>query len=426
MTSVAKRPRLALISTVFLLPADAGGKIRTGNVLRGLKGGTFDLTLVSPAPPEGLAHWQDALAPLADKVVCWPAPPRRPRWTRVADLLRSEPANVTNGITAEARAVVERTLAEGHFDVVVFDFVHATALMPPRLGMATVCFTHNVEAEIFQRHAKQAAGALMRRVWASQAHKMLRYEHQSLARYTSVIAVSARDAAMFATQAGRGDVQTIPTAVDLDFFGWAPPAPAAPGEGPTVVFLGSMDWAANINGMAWFLADIWPRVRAAEPKAKLVVVGRNPPSSLLKQATGMAEVRFTGMVDDVRPWVRAAQVFAIPLRVGGGTRIKAFEAMAMGCPVVSTTLGVEGLDVIDGEHLLRRDAEQDQANAIVALIRDHALATRLSTQARQLVESRFGHLAAAQVFEQICLQAMQRHAATLPAPAASLVAGAAT
>ena len=118
---------------------------------------------------------------------------------------------------------------------------------------------------------------------------------------------------------------------------------------------------------------------------------------------------FTGLVDDVRPYVRGAQLFTIPLRVGGGTRIKAFEAMSTGCPVVSTALGIEGLDVVEGEHLLQRENAQEQADAIVRLIREPALAARLSAQARQLVEQRFGHLAAAQVFERICLRALQQH-----------------
>ena len=413
--------RILLFSTLFLLPADAGGKIRTGNVLRGLKSGAFDVTLICPAPgngpdtgpdqgqDQGLDRWRAALAPLADQVVCWACAPSRARWTRVVDLVRSEPTNVCHGITGDARDRVARTLTEGRFDVVVFDFVHATALMPANLGMATVCFTHNVEAEIFARHAQQAGNPAMRWMWGSQARKMVRYERQSLARYTSVIAMSARDAKLFAAQAARSDVQTIPTAVDLEFFSWQAPAAPLQAGWPTVVFTGSMDWAANIDGVGWFLADIWPRILRAEPQAQFVVVGRNAPAALVRQGAALLGVRCTGFVDDVRPHVRGAQVFTIPLRVGGGTRIKVFEAMAMGCPVVSTALGIEGLDVVEGEHLLQRESAQEQADAIVRLIREPALAARLSAQARQLVEQRFGHLAAAQVFERICLRAVQRH-----------------
>lgn len=402
------RLKLAFVSTVFLLPADAGGKIRTGNVLRGLKGGTFEITLISPAPVDDTARWRDGLALLADHVVLWPAPAAAPRWTRALDLVRDAPANVCHGVTRQAKDCVAQTLALGGFDLVVFDFVHATALMPPDLPMATLCFTHNVEAEIFARHAQQATSPWWRWIWNSQATKMARYERNALARYTSVIAVSERDVKLFAAQAGRDDVEAIPTAVDLEFFSWQPPRSDGQTKPARVVFTGSMDWAANIDGVGWLLAEIWPLVLQQVPDAELTVVGRSPPAALVRQAAVYPGVKFTGFVDDVRPHVRGAQVFTMPLRVGGGTRIKAFEAMAMGCPVVSTSLGVEGLDVLDGVHLLQRDSAEAQAKAIVGLLSDLQARQALSEAARALVEQRFGHLAAAQVFESICVRAVER------------------
>jgi polysaccharide biosynthesis protein PslH len=126
----------------------------------------------------------------------------------------------------------------------------------------------------------------------------------------------------------------------------------------------------------------------------------------MQKARAIPGVRFTGFVDDVRPYVHAAQAFVIPLRVGGGTRIKAFEAMAMGCPMVSTTIGIEGLEVVDGEHFLCRDGAPEQAAAVVALLRDAALRAGLSERARRTVELKFGHAVAAAAFERICLDAM--------------------
>ena len=405
----SRRLRLAFVSTVFLLPEDAGGKIRSCNVLRGLKGGIFEVTLISPASEGQAREYAAGLGRLADHFVAWAAATVRPRWTRVLDLFGALPASVKHGLTAHAHTVVNRTLAEGGFDVVVFDFVHATELMPQTLLATTVCFTHNVEAEIFTRHVEHATNPAMRWVWASQARKMARFERQALARYTSVIAVSVRDASQFSISCGRSDVQTIPTAVDLDFFSWQAPPPVDALHPPTVVFTGSMDWAANVDGVGFFLSEVWPLVLSQLPQARFVVVGRNPPNALLRQAQGLAGVKFTGFVEDVRPYVRAAHVFAIPLRVGGGTRIKAFEAMAIGCPVVSSALGVEGLDVVAAQHYLRRDSAADQAKAIVGLFDDEAERLRLSRQARQLVEQRFGHLAAAAIFEQICLSAHQSY-----------------
>lgn len=403
-----RKPRLAFVSTVFLQPEDAGGKIRSSNILRGLKGGAFETTLISPGTPALAVQWASELARLADHFVHWPQPGSRPRWMRALDLMRRVPVNVSHEATAAARATVERALAESGFDVVVFDFVHATELMPAGLKLASVCFTHNVEAEIFERHAQNSRGTAMGWVWASQAIKMRRYERESLNRYTSVIAVSDRDAKQFAKDCGLPDVSVIPTAVDLDFFSWSEPLREPLNHRPTVVFTGSMDWMANVDGVAYFLAEVWPLVLARLPDARFVVVGRNPPAALLRQAQDAKGVEFTGFVDDVRPHVRGAQAFVIPLRVGGGTRIKAFEAMAMGCPVVSTSIGIEGLDVEAEHHYLLRDTPGALAQGVIDLLTNPALRMGVSEAARQVVEQRFGHMAAARVFEGICQKAMAR------------------
>ena len=402
------RPRLAFVSPSFLLPTDTGGKIRTTNILRGLKGGAFDVTLIWPANDKELSAWSAQIDRLCDRFSCWPQRKPKARWQRAFDLLGRLPVNVAADRSNAARQTVRDTLAAHHFDVVVFDFVHAAVLCPDRLTAATVCFTHNVEAEIFQRHVEQARGAPMRALWRSQYRKMQRFEADALRRFTRVVAVSERDAARFSERYGVAQTSVIPTGVDLEHFRWQEPTVVDAARPPTVVFTGSMDWEANIDGIRFFLESVWPQVSRRIASARFIVVGRNPPQVLVELGRAAKNVRFTGFVDDVRPYVRDAHVFAIPLRVGGGTRIKAFEAMAMGCPVVSTTIGIEGLDVQDGVHYLRRDGAHEQAGAIVALLSDPDMRRRLSKQARACVESRFGHLAVARVFERACLQAIEQ------------------
>ena len=395
------RPRLAFVSPVFLFPNDAGGKIRSTNILRGLKGGSFEIVLLSPATTEQQTRWKCELEGVCDEFVAWQPTPQRPQWARALQLLSALPVNVANDRTAAGLDAVRRLVGRGDVDLVVFDFVHSAVLQPADAQAPAVCFTHNVEAEIFARHAQQAPNRLRRWLWSSQHRKMQRFEGEALRRFRRVIAVSERDARAFHERYGVTRAEAIPTGVDLDFFSWQVPPPVDAAHPPTVVFTGSMDWRANIDGVQFFLAQVWPRVLAARPEARFVVVGRNPPAALEAAARQLRNVEFTGFVDDVRPYARAAHAFVIPLLVGGGTRIKAFEAMAMGCPVLSTAIGMEGLDAEPDTHFMLQDDAAGLAAAVLHLLDDAALRDRLSRAARALVEARFGHRQVAQVFEDI-------------------------
>lgn len=407
------RPRLLFVSPRALVPTDEGGKIRTANILRQMKGGAFRITLASPAPPDP-ARDLPATETLCDRFVSWPAVRPSPLRRGLA-LLDRLPVSVATDRSAAGRQAIAAALAEGA-DVVVIDFPHAAVLAAPPFGVPAVLFTHNVEAEILERHAQLARG-LWRPVWRSQARKMEAFEGGVARSFDSVIAVSDRDARALARRFGLARVETIDTGVDLAFFGFRAPedAPAVPPEGGRIVFTGVMDSPANIDGVQYFLTEIWPLIVAARPRAEAVIVGRNPPESLVSAARERHPgVRFTGFVDDIRPHVQGADVAVIPLRVGSGTRIKAFEAMAMGRPVVSTTIGVEGLAVTPEEHLLIADAPAPFAEAVLRVLGDAALRARLAATARQLLEQRFSWAHVARQFEAICLGVLAAPAAAAP------------
>ena len=401
------RPRLLFVSPRFLFPMDQGGKIRTGNTLRGMKGGAFDITLVSPAPADHAGYATD-IAACCDRFVSWPEQPRS-RIRRVLALASRLPVAAATDRSAAGSAVVRQALGDTP-DVVVVDFPHADVLMPPRIDAATVMFTHNVEAEIFERHAKRETG-LWGLVWANQSRKMARLEQDSLRRYDSVVAVSERDRDVLAKRYSLHRVEAIDTGVDLDFFAMNPPDDEPdPGEdGGTLIFTATMSWAANVEGIHFLLDEVWPRLLAVRPRMKAVIIGRNPPASLAEKIRQRGlNVTLTGFVDDIRPYVAGANVYVIPLFVGSGTRIKAFEAMAMGRPVVSTTLGIEGLDVTDGETFLRADDAEAFARSILGLLDDASLRARIASAARRLMEERFSWSRVAAQFEAICLRALER------------------
>jgi glycosyltransferase involved in cell wall biosynthesis len=307
----------------------------------------------------------------------------------------------------EARAVTAREISQTP-DIAVFDFPHSAVLAPAQIDCPTVMFTHNIEAEIFKRHLDVASSLLKKWLWKNQYRKMMRFESSALRQFDTVIAVSERDCSFFSSDYGVEHCRVIPTGVDTEYFRFL--APAGRRE---VAFCGSMDWMANADGIDWFFDHVWPSIAERVPGATMKVVGREPPSSLIKKVSGRTNSwKFTGFVDDVRDHVAGSDAFVIPLRVGGGTRIKAFEAMAMGVPVVSTSIGVEGLPLEHNKHFIAADSASQFADAVVSLLQDRELGKRLALTARELVDGKFGFRHAASVFESICVETMSRELST--------------
>jgi glycosyltransferase involved in cell wall biosynthesis len=409
-TGDMSRPlRLLFVSSRYLFPADSGGKIRTVNVLRGMKGGAFEITLASPLPAYARSGDSAETSSVCDCFIGWPGAARGAlfRWTRMRHLVSTLPVAVATDASSAGRRAIAGEL-EPPPEVLVVDFPHAAVLAPPPYPCPSVLFTHNVEAEIFRRHAEITRSPLKRAIWRNQATKMERYERELLPKFTAVVAVADRDREYFQRVYGAGNVSTIPTGVDLGYFTYGGNAVLNPGDGGTVVFTGSMDWMANIDGVEFLMDAVWQAVSRARPAARCVIVGRSPPQVLIERARArMLDWEFTGFVDDVRPFVQNAHVYVIPLRVGGGTRIKVYEAMAMGCPVVSTRIGVEGLPVEHDRHYLEADSADAMAAAVLALLHDRERSARLSLEARKHVEESMSTRQVGRVFEQICLGALQ-------------------
>lgn len=395
---------LLFISPRFLFPVDSGGKIRTTQILRGMKNGNFKITLVSPAPTGGPERYQSELASICDHFSCWPeSRGNRFRWLqRIRYALSRYPIPVATDQSMRGRAIVARCLASNP-DLTIFDFPHSTVLGQRICKSNHAIFTHNVETEIFERHAQNSTG-IRSRIWRNQQRKMSLFENDSLTAADGVIAVSARDADTFADRFNVQEIDVIQTGVDLEYFQFCRPE-----KNGRIVFTGAMDWLANIDAMQWFKNEVWPGIAKTAPSSTMTIVGRAPPRDLvLRTAAEKLPWFFTGLVDDVRSYVRDAAVFVIPLRVGGGTRLKVFEAMSMGCPVVSTTIGVEGLDVVDGKHYLNADEPADFAAKVARLLSDEQLRSRIAESARAYVEENCSFQTVAKEFEKICTNIMNR------------------
>jgi glycosyltransferase involved in cell wall biosynthesis len=196
----------------------------------------------------------------------------------------------------------------------------------------------------------------------------------------------------------------VPTGVDTEFF---KPSGNVERDPVNLVFTGSMDWLPNEDAIQWFTKEIFPLVKRMIPNATLTVVGRDPYPSLIDLAKIDSSIIVTGRVDDVRPYIERAAAYVVPIRVGGGTRLKIYEAMAMAKPIVSTTVGAEGLPVRDQEELLIADTPEAFANSIISVLREESLGARLGANAAKLVIQNFGWDRVANAFAQICQSALR-------------------
>jgi len=402
--AMVKRKKLLFISPRFLFPVSTGGQIRTTQILRGMNGGEFEITLLSPAPQNAREKYKKELLEVCNTFKYWPELKRGRFFNlfRFRHIFSKLPIPVTTDISSSGKNLIEIELSKSP-DVVVFDFPHSVVLGPKRLQAASVMFTHNVESEIFRRHAKVANGLLKKYIWNNQYKKMCRYELNIFQRFDSIVAVSANDRSLLQSLYNAKNISVINTGVDLEYFKYN-----EPGKETRFVFTGSMDWFANIDGIEYFIRDILPLINKTIPDTSLDVVGRNPPKALKDQlSTKEGKVNFTDFVDDIRPYVYQAGIYIIPLRVGGGTRLKVFEAMAMGCPMVSTTIGVEGLTLQEGKHYLRADTPEEFTDAVIRLISDGDLCMRLSRCAREYVEMNYSYRQVAKEFESICLRTIE-------------------
>jgi glycosyltransferase involved in cell wall biosynthesis len=272
------------------------------------------------------------------------------------------------------------------FDLVFCDFLQTAAPLRGLSGRPKVVFEHNVEFLLRKRKWQQEEQPLRRLVYAAEWKKTRRIEADVCGSFDHIITVSYDDRQTLEREFGLTHSSTIPTGVDTDFFHPLPES-HQPGR---LVFVGSMDWDPNEDGAMWFLRDIFPRIRKAIPNASFVIVGRSPSPRLRAMVEEEPGVEITGRVPDVRPYLAEAEVVVVPLRVGGGTRIKIPEAMAMAKAVVSTPIGAEGLPFSDGKQIRIAEQPEQFAQAVVELVNNASLRTAIACAARDEVVKHHG------------------------------------
>jgi glycosyltransferase involved in cell wall biosynthesis len=395
--------KILFLSQRFLLPMDTGGKIRTGKILEQLTK-DHSITLISNVESPKDDPYLTEIHQLCTKFIAVP-------WKEIkkytplfflrlfVQMFSIYPVSALNDYSAKLKNILEKECVNEPFDLAICDFVQSALLFKNIKRIPTVLFQHNVESVIARRHVERATNPLSLLFWWLQWKKMFAYEKNACNFFGRVIAVSENDQELFEELYGISNLQTIATGVDTTYYALTPDITE---KKNSLVFCGSMDWLPNEDAIQFFLNDILPVIVKEIPDIRLTVVGRNPSPGLRKKVNNHPEVILTDWVEDTRPYIAESALFIVPIRIGGGTRMKIFEAMAMGKAVVSTSIGAEGLPVTDGDNIIIENSAARFGKRIVALLNDAEKRSFIGNNGCTYVRQNFAWPKVAQQFIDKC------------------------
>jgi len=383
--------RVLLLTQVLPYPPDSGPKVKTWNVLKYLAR-QHEVTLASfvrgdqSAEVEHLRRYCRAV-----HTVPMGRSPTLDGLAMLHSLATGRPWMMVRDDRAAMRRLVDRLCAETRFDVAHADQLNMAQYAARVPGARKVLDAHNALWLLYKRLAATMRPGPRRWLLERDWRLLKDDEGRRVREFDAVLAVSEEDKAALLEAAGRPrDITVIPIAVDTDEI-----LPVTRCETANhLLHIGTMYWPPNIDGMWWFIREVYPLIRARRPEVILDVVGARPPEDMLALNGDGSGVNVAGYVPDPAPYLERAGAFIVPLRAGGGMRVKILEALARGLPLVTTTLGCEGIAVEHGRHVLIADTPEAFAHETLRLLEDRALADELGRSGRRLVEDLYDYRAA--------------------------------
>jgi len=385
MSAAAAKHRLLVIDEEFPYPLNSGKRLRTYNLLRELAR-RHDVSFLAYGVEDSDAyrHFHSAgFAPIAVD----PPDLRQEGFLfyakLAANVLSRYPFIVTRHFTGRFEARLRRALRENRYDAVLCEWSPYARYIRGLTGVKKIVVAHNIESFIWRRYEEQEQNPIRRLYITLQCAKVERFERACFHWADGATAVSADEAKVIQDLGVPYRVAVIENGVDTEYFSGKGSA-----DPDRIVFSGAMDWRPNQDAAEFLIQDILPLIRKIRPEVTVTLVGRKPPPRI--QALGQIPgVTVTGTVDDVRPYVREAAAFVVPLRIGGGSRLKILEAMALGKAVVSTSIGAEGLRLENERNILLADSPDAFAAAVLRTLADVELQQSLGAAGRALVEHEY-------------------------------------
>jgi glycosyltransferase involved in cell wall biosynthesis len=395
---------ILFITERFPYPLDSGGKIRTYHILKGLSQ-EHDITLITSIEKEEQRHYIPELENLCQEVNVIKAPSEttlRLGFKLVKNLFSSVPIVVERhylpGVADTVRRqITSRALSDepgSSFDVVHFDHLDASIYLSCVPGIKiTVLDEHNIVSNQIETTADAEQNLLKRFYMKFQLRKTVRYETEICNKMRRCFVCSDTDKSYLLKMAKDANVITIPNGVDVEYFhdrSWLANAQEEIHQEPnSMIFVGTLDYGPGATAVRYFCEEILPLIQGKIPDMRFFAVGQNPPKYLQVLAEHDNRIIVTGRVDDIRPYVARSNVFVVPLKSGSGTRLKILDAMAMGIPVVSTSIGAEGLDVQSEKNIFLADTPEAFSSAILRLLQDKNLVKVIRDNAFRLVQEKY-------------------------------------
>jgi glycosyltransferase involved in cell wall biosynthesis len=385
--------KIIFVSQIVPYPPHGGASQRIFNLLREL-GRENEVTLLAYIHPEALQSADDlevsrqVIGEFCSRMEYFPM------WSKKSPLhkflavalgfLYSKPFSVLGYRSKALERRLRELVTDGRPDIVQLDTIAFAPLKKMVGNVPCVLTHHNIESALMARRAKYEATVLARYYIDLQARRLEHYEREQVQQFALNIMVSAVDAEQLQRIYPGANTIVVENGVDVDYF-----QPVRGQEQPALIFTGGMNMFANRDAVMWFLDEMWPQLKQRVPELRFYAIGQAPPSELLEMAAADPSIEVPGFVDDVRPWVAKSAVYVVPLRVGGGTRLKVVDAMAQGKAIVSTSVGCEGLHVTDGKEILIAYEPEAFIDHVLALLGDESRRNALGDASRALVEAQY-------------------------------------
>jgi glycosyltransferase involved in cell wall biosynthesis len=381
--------RLLFLAFAFPLPVNTGYKMRTWAVLESLAAAGHGITMLTFGDPEEVRMQEPKLQRVCEEVEVIPSSQRRLSSTanylsRACGLFSDQPFSVLRFVSSAMRARIERQLARHCYDAVVCDSVYP-AVNLPETRVPIVLNAHNVEHIVLQRYLPIERNPVKRFYVWGEMYKLRNWERRAGHLVSMALVCSDNDRKLLGYLCPELRVSVVPNIVDTATY-----VPGPENDASTVLFPGAMDWFPNRDACSFFADRILPMLRKGLPGVRFIVAGRNPPQEFRRRFKNAQDIEFTGEVPDMRAAIAAATVCVVPLRIGSGTRLKILEAAALAKSIVSTRVGAEGLDFVNGKEIMLADEPLEFAHAVLELLKDPIRRKTMGLAARAHVEEQYG------------------------------------